>query len=88
MVDTTTCPHCGAAARVLERFVLESTEGPLEHARTVCRQGHRFDLRVETLARFDDRDGSVAVDVPDAATAAAISAAVNSIRAFSQDRRR
>lgn len=83
-MDMTTCPHCGVAARVQERFVLESTEGPLEHARIVCRQGHRFNLRVETvaLARFEDRDGTVVVDVPDAATVAAISAAVNSIRAL------
>jgi putative two-component system protein, hydrogenase maturation factor HypX/HoxX len=36
---------------VQERFVLESTDGPLEHARTSCPRGHRFVLPVETLAR-------------------------------------
>ncbi len=51
MPTTTTCPQCGAPAEVPERFVLESTDGPIEHARTSCARGHRFLLPVETLTR-------------------------------------
>ena len=35
-MDLTTCPDCGSIAEVLDRFVLESTAGPVEHARTRC----------------------------------------------------
>jgi len=36
---------------VRERFVLESTDGPLEHARTSCARGHHFVLGLEALTR-------------------------------------
>ena len=29
-MDLTTCPDCGSIAEVLERFVVESTHGPVE----------------------------------------------------------
>jgi putative two-component system hydrogenase maturation factor HypX/HoxX len=51
-VTTTGCPQCGAAAAVVERFVLESTDGPLEHARTACARGHRFVLGIEALTHL------------------------------------
>lgn len=51
MTDTTTCPECGQRARVEERFVLESTDGPTEHCRIRCGSGHWFLLSVELLAR-------------------------------------
>ena len=41
-LDTTTCPECGALAEVTERAVLESTDGPVEHARVVCVDRHWF----------------------------------------------
>ena len=59
MTDTTRCPGCGATARVLERFVLESTDEPLEHARTSCPRGHHFVLGVEALTRSPLRPTSV-----------------------------
>jgi methionyl-tRNA formyltransferase len=51
MTDTTKCPDCGGPAQVRERFVLESTDGPVEHARTSCARGHHFVLGLEALTR-------------------------------------
>ena len=42
-------PTCQAPARIIERFWLDSTDGPVEHARTRCRLGHGFTPRVESL---------------------------------------
>lgn len=50
-MDTTTCPECGLVAEVLRRDVLKSTDGPVEHAKTRCLDGHHFLLPVEVLAR-------------------------------------
>lgn len=49
-MDLTTCPECGCPADVVWRDVLESTDGPIEHARIRCLQGHWFLLPVERLA--------------------------------------
>ena len=43
-MDFTACPECGSIARVLDRFVLESTDGPVEHVRTQCVRRHWFVL--------------------------------------------
>lgn len=50
-MDVTTCPECGHPADVVWRAVLESTDGPIEHARISCLLGHWFLLPVERLAR-------------------------------------
>jgi hypothetical protein len=50
MKDTTRCPECGLEARVEQRHVLESTDGPVEHAKTRCERGHWFWLPVAMLA--------------------------------------
>lgn len=34
--DTTRCPTCNATAWIVDRFVLDSTDGPIEHARLRC----------------------------------------------------
>ena len=39
-------PVCPAPARVVDRFVLESTDGPIEHVKTHCNNGHGFTPRV------------------------------------------
>jgi hypothetical protein len=31
-LDLVGCPACGAPAEVVDRYVLESTDGPIEHA--------------------------------------------------------
>ena len=50
-MDMTSCPDCGAPAEVLDRFVLESTDGPIDHARIRCVGRHWFLLSLETLER-------------------------------------
>jgi len=32
-MDMTSCPECGEPAEIVDRHVLESTDGPIEHAR-------------------------------------------------------
>jgi len=50
-MDTTLCPECGALAEVQWREVIESTDGPVEHAKIVCVRRHWFLLPVEHLVR-------------------------------------
>jgi hypothetical protein len=50
-MDTTTCPECGAPAEVTDRFVLESTDGPIEHLKLRCAGLHWFLVSTESLAR-------------------------------------
>ena len=52
MFETTSCPECAAPAEVLERHVLESTAGPVEHAKVVCARRHWFLLPVAALANL------------------------------------
>ncbi len=54
-MDITTCPECRQVAEVLRRDVLESTDGPVEHAKIRCLDGHHFLLPVEALARHAGR---------------------------------
>jgi hypothetical protein len=48
--DLVGCPACAAPAEVVDRYVLESTDGPIEHATVVCAIRHRFTVLVERLA--------------------------------------
>jgi hypothetical protein len=50
-MDLTTCPECGAIAEVEWRAVMESTAGPVEHAKVRCVQRHWFLLPVASLSR-------------------------------------
>jgi hypothetical protein len=54
-MDITTCPDCAEPAEVVERFVLESTDGPVDHARIRCVRGHWFLLSLDVLARAHAR---------------------------------
>ncbi|MDQ4055339.1 MAG: hypothetical protein M3237_21965 [Actinomycetota bacterium] len=47
----TTCPECGRPAEIGWRDVLESTDGPVEHARVTCIDGHWFLLPTSGLER-------------------------------------
>jgi hypothetical protein len=49
-MDLTTCPECGNLAEIQWRDVLESTDGPIEHAKVVCVARHWFVLPVASLA--------------------------------------
>ncbi len=48
-LDLVGCPECAAPAEVVERFVLDSTDGPIEHATVRCAGRHRFTVLVERL---------------------------------------
>jgi hypothetical protein len=55
------CPVCPAIAQVTERFVLDSTDGPIEHLAVSCAAGHHFRMPVDSLPaggrhQFSDRD--------------------------------
>jgi hypothetical protein len=45
-------PGCDVPAGVVDRFVLASTGGPVEHARTWCLEGHGFTQRVDALVAW------------------------------------
>lgn len=49
-MDMVTCPECDQLAEVQWRSVLESTDGPIEHARIQCVRRHWFLLPVAALA--------------------------------------
>jgi hypothetical protein len=49
-LDLVGCPACAAPAEVVDRYVLGSTDGPIEHATVVCAVRHRFTVLVERLA--------------------------------------
>ena len=48
-MDLTGCPECGNLAEIEWRSVLDSTDGPIEHAKTRCVAGHWFLLPVAAL---------------------------------------
>ena len=49
-MDMTSCPECGALAEIEWRAVMESTDGPIEHAKIRCAQRHWFLLPVSAVA--------------------------------------
>lgn len=50
-VQLVVCPQTGCLlpAAVVDRFVLGSTSGPVEHVKTYCNDQHGFTVRTETL---------------------------------------
>lgn len=49
-MNLTICPECAELAEVQWRAVLESTDGPIEHAKILCVRRHWFLLPVAALA--------------------------------------
>ena len=45
-------PGCAVPAGVVDRFVLASTDGPVELVRTWCLEGHGFTQGVDALAAW------------------------------------
>ena len=43
------CPGCGVLAEIAERFVLSSTEGPVEHIAVDCAAGHHYRMAADRL---------------------------------------
>ena len=50
-MDITACPEpgCTLPAEIVDRAVLESSDGPIEHARIACLGGHRFLMPIQML---------------------------------------
>ena len=42
-------PSCSVPAGVVDRIVLASTSGPVEHVRTWCLNGHGYTQRVDSV---------------------------------------
>ncbi|HEX6257811.1 MAG TPA: hypothetical protein VFZ70_18525 [Euzebyales bacterium] len=49
MPQLTACPQCAAPAEIVRRTVLESTDGPIEHAAVRCVARHHFVLPTSQL---------------------------------------
>jgi hypothetical protein len=51
------CPElsCRQPAEIISRWVLESTDGPIEHVMTRCLARHVFTPHTEMLARRESR---------------------------------
>ena len=43
------CPECGAPAEIVDRFVLPSTDGPVEHVKLWCVTRRWFTLPAENM---------------------------------------
>ncbi len=50
-MQATACPECGRPAEVVDRFLLESTDGPVEHVQVRCIAKHWFMLPTSDLQR-------------------------------------
>ena len=57
-MDMITCPQCRQPATVQWRAVLDSTDGPIEHARIDCLAGHCFLMPAARLDRYPDSSPS------------------------------
>lgn len=58
-MQDTQCPEpsCGLPGEILDRVVIPSTDGPVEHVRLLCIGGHRFFMPAEMLpSRHPDRE--------------------------------
>jgi hypothetical protein len=44
------CPQCLTPAEITDRFVLESTSGPVEHVTVWCANRHRFTTTIDHLS--------------------------------------
>lgn len=43
------CPTCGLPAEITDRFILDSTDGPLEHVKLVCPARHWYTPPIDSL---------------------------------------
>jgi hypothetical protein len=42
-------PSCGAPAQIVDRWVWPASDGPVEHVKTWCANGHWFTPTLDTL---------------------------------------
>jgi hypothetical protein len=48
MPEFSPCPACGAIAEITDRFVLASTDGPVDHLALSCAAGHHFRMPADS----------------------------------------
>jgi hypothetical protein len=65
MSDLIVCPDltCRAPARIVDRWTLGSSDGPVEHVKTGCQRGHWFTIPVDSLYFQNAVSGQVLVSV-------------------------
>jgi hypothetical protein len=51
MTDLIACPDltCRAPARIVDRWTWGSSDGPVEHVKTLCERGHWFTPSTDSL---------------------------------------
>jgi hypothetical protein len=51
MTDLIACPDltCRAPARIVDRWTWGSSDGPVEHVKTLCERGHWFTPAADSL---------------------------------------
>jgi len=57
-MDKTGSVRCGLPAEVESRYLMRSTDGPLESAKIRCPRGHWFNGPIESLAVEERTDAS------------------------------
>ena len=53
------CPSCHEPAEILDRFSLETTDGPMRHLKIRCTGGHWYTLPADRVQAY----GSTAIDL-------------------------
>ena len=61
------CPTCGAPTEVVSSYLLDSTDGPVEHLQLRCVRRHWFAMPREMLDRYGAGSGQAALADPDRA---------------------
>ncbi|MFC4948981.1 hypothetical protein [Pseudonocardia sp. GCM10023141] len=51
--DVVGCPECGGPAEIVDRMVLASTSGPVDHVKVRCLHRHWFLLPVDQCPGWD-----------------------------------
>ena len=63
-LDPADLTRCGLPAEILRRFIMASTDGPLESATIKCPVGHFFCAPVEFLSLQGNRVALLSEDAP------------------------
>ena len=60
------CPTCGAPTEVVSSYLLDSTDGPVEHLQLRCVRRHWFAMPREMLDRYGPGTQAAVADQADA----------------------
>jgi hypothetical protein len=74
-MDKSGSVRCGLPAEVEDRYLMRSTDGPLESARIRCPRGHWFNGPVESLRLEERSDAPVACEAAECEAIARIKGA-------------